>query len=54
MSPIEVIRIAWEGLVANKIRSLLTMLGVIIGVAAVQVLVKRLCGSPPARLPKSC
>ncbi len=34
----EVIAISWEGLVANKIRSLLTMLGVIIGVAAVIVM----------------
>lgn len=31
----ESIRIAWHGLIGNKIRSLLTMLGVIIGVAAV-------------------
>jgi len=31
----ESIRIAWNGLIGNKIRSLLTMLGVIIGVAAV-------------------
>jgi putative ABC transport system permease protein len=31
----EITRIAWEGLVSNKLRSILTMLGVIIGVAAV-------------------
>jgi ABC-type lipoprotein release transport system permease subunit len=29
------LRVAWEGLTANKMRSTLTMLGVIIGVAAV-------------------
>jgi putative ABC transport system permease protein len=31
----EVIRISWEALTKNKVRSLLTMLGIIIGVAAV-------------------
>ncbi|MBP6471972.1 MAG: peptide ABC transporter permease, partial [Chloroflexi bacterium] len=35
ISPVEILRIAWEGVVRNKVRSLLTMLGVIIGVAAV-------------------
>ncbi len=35
----EVIRVAWEGIVVNKVRSLLTMLGVIIGVAAVIIMV---------------
>jgi putative ABC transport system permease protein len=35
----EVIKVAWEGIVANKIRSLLTMLGVIIGVGAVIVMI---------------
>ena len=35
----EVFRIAWEGLSRNKLRSLLTMLGVIIGVAAVIIMV---------------
>jgi putative ABC transport system permease protein len=35
----KVIRIAWKGLTRNKLRSLLTMLGVIIGVAAVIVMV---------------
>lgn len=35
----EVIHIAWEGLSRNKMRSLLTMLGVIIGVAAVIIMI---------------
>ena len=39
MNASEVIRIAWEGVTTNKIRSLLTMLGVIIGVAAVIVMI---------------
>ena len=39
ISPVEIIRIAWEGVVRNKVRSLLTMLGVIIGVAAVIIMI---------------
>ena len=39
MSPVSVIKIAWKGLSRNKMRSLLTMLGVIIGVAAVIVMI---------------
>jgi putative ABC transport system permease protein len=39
MSFVENFRIALGGLVANKLRSLLTMLGIIIGVAAVITLV---------------
>ena len=39
MRPDKVIRIAWKGLTKNKLRSLLTMLGVIIGVAAVIIMV---------------
>jgi putative ABC transport system permease protein len=39
MKPSKVIRIAWQGLSRNKLRSLLTMLGVIIGVAAVIIMI---------------
>ncbi len=39
MNVVETLRFAWEGLTANKLRALLTMLGVIIGVAAVIVMV---------------
>ena len=35
----KVIQIAWRGLNRNKLRSLLTMLGVIIGVSAVIIMV---------------
>ena len=35
----EPIKIAWEGINSNKVRSLLTMLGIIIGVAAVIVMI---------------
>ena len=38
ISPLELAGIAWEGVVRNKIRSLLTMLGIIIGVAAVIIM----------------
>jgi len=34
----ETIKVAWEGIASNKIRALLTMLGIIIGVAAVIVM----------------
>ncbi len=40
-----VISIAWKGLVKNKFRSLLTMLGVIIGVAAVIIMIS-VSGAP--------
>ena len=39
INPVEVLRIAWEGVIRNKVRSLLTMLGVIIGVAAVIIMI---------------
>jgi putative ABC transport system permease protein len=39
INPLEIVRIAWEGIVRNKVRSLLTMLGVIIGVAAVIIMI---------------
>jgi len=39
MKPIKVIKIAWLALLKNKIRSLLTMLGIIIGVAAVIIMI---------------
>ncbi|OGO30420.1 MAG: hypothetical protein A2Z16_00095 [Chloroflexi bacterium RBG_16_54_18] len=45
MHPNKVIRIAWSGLYKNKMRSLLTMLGVIIGVAAVIVMISISAGT---------
>jgi putative ABC transport system permease protein len=39
MKPQKVIQIAWQGLARNKLRSLLTMLGVIIGVSAVIIMI---------------
>ncbi len=35
----EVMRISWEAILKNKVRSLLTMLGIIIGVAAVIIMI---------------
>jgi putative ABC transport system permease protein len=35
----ETIRVAWEAMLKNKVRSLLTMLGIIIGVAAVIIMI---------------
>ena len=44
----DVLRVAWKSLMANKLRSLLTMLGVIIGVAAVIVMVAVSSGTEAA------
>ena len=48
ISPIEILRIAWEGVIRNKVRSLLTMLGVIIGVAAVIIMIAISAGTEAA------
>jgi putative ABC transport system permease protein len=45
MRRLELSRVAWEGLLRNKMRSLLTMLGVIIGVAAVIMMVSISAGT---------
>ena len=44
----EVIKIAWKSLMSNKLRSILTMLGVIIGVAAVIIMVAISAGTEAA------
>jgi putative ABC transport system permease protein len=41
----EVIKVAWKSLVSNKLRSMLTMLGVIIGVAAVIIMMSISAGT---------
>jgi len=43
-----IVQIAWRGLASNKLRSLLTMLGVIIGVAAVIVMISISAGTEKA------
>jgi len=45
MRPNKIVRIAWQGLAKNKMRSLLTMLGVIIGVAAVIIMISVSAGT---------
>jgi putative ABC transport system permease protein len=45
MNLFEELRVAWGSLVSNKLRSLLTMLGVIIGVAAVIVMISISAGT---------
>jgi putative ABC transport system permease protein len=45
INPVEIVRIAWEGVIRNKVRSLLTMLGVIIGVAAVIIMISISAGT---------
>jgi putative ABC transport system permease protein len=45
ISPKETLRIAWEGVLRNKVRSLLTMLGIIIGVAAVIIMISISAGT---------
>ncbi len=45
ISPREIVRISWEGVLRNKVRSLLTMLGIIIGVAAVIIMISISAGT---------
>lgn len=45
MNIFEVLHVAWSSLVSNKLRSLLTMLGVIIGVAAVIIMISISAGT---------
>jgi putative ABC transport system permease protein len=45
MKPSKIFKISWKGLMRNKLRSLLTMLGVIIGVAAVIIMVSISAGT---------
>jgi putative ABC transport system permease protein len=48
MNPVDTFRIAWQGATANKLRSLLTILGVMIGVSAVIILLAVGTGSSQA------
>ena len=48
MKPSEVMRIAWEAILKNKVRSFLTMLGIIIGVAAVIIMIAISAGTEVA------
>lgn len=45
MNLTKVANVAWKGLLRNKLRSLLTMLGVIIGVSAVIIMVSVSAGT---------
>src|SRR5512146_515401 len=45
MKPSEAMAIAWEAILKNKVRSFLTMLGIIIGVAAVIIMVSISAGT---------
>ena len=45
MKASEVLKISWEAILKNKVRSLLTMLGIIIGVAAVIIMVANSTGT---------
>lgn len=45
MKPAKTVKIAWQGLNRNKLRSLLTMLGIIIGVAAVIIMISVSAGT---------
>jgi putative ABC transport system permease protein len=44
----EALQVAWEGITSNKVRSLLTMLGIIIGVAAVIIMISVSAGTEAA------
>ena len=48
MRPSEALRIAWEAILKNKVRSFLTMLGIIIGVAAVIIMIAISAGTEAA------
>ncbi|MFA9403747.1 MAG: ABC transporter permease [Anaerolineales bacterium] len=48
MKPSEFLRVAWGSIQSNKMRSLLTMLGIIIGVAAVIVMISISAGTEAA------
>ena len=50
----KVIKIAWQGLARNKLRSLLTMLGVIIGVSAVIIMIAISSGTDFASFAADC
>ena len=48
MKPDEVLRLAWKAIISNPLRSLLTMLGIIIGVSAVIVMISISAGTEAA------